>query len=160
MANTNQTDRARRDVVAGIGIAAVAALAGNSAVYASVETTIEETDNLAIASAFCRDWSNKHVDIESMVKTRFTEDCIVRVLDSTMVAHGQHATIGMFAGWLESGRSFELKILRSTALGPIVVQIRKDTISKGGKNGKSDATAAVFVMSNGKIRELSDYFIS
>ena len=158
MANPNDADQARRKMVGGIGVAAVAATVGGSAEAGPVASTAEETANLAIAAAFCSEWTKEPVDVERMVKSYFTEDCIVRVLDSTMVARGWRATVGMFSGWLEGGRRFDLKVLRSAALGPVVVQVRADTISKGGNTGKPDATAAVFVMGNRKIRELSDYF--
>ncbi len=143
MANSNDTDRSRRKMASA----------------AAPDFTAEEEVNLSTAAAFCTEWGNEPFDVERMVESYFTEDCIVRVLDSRMVAHGRRATIAMFSGWLEGGRRFHLKILHSTALGPVVVQVRADALSKGEITGKADQTAAVFLMSNGKIRELSDYFI-
>jgi len=47
-------------------------------------------------------------------------------MDSTLTATGHAGASAMMKGWHEGHRHFELKIRKSQALGPMVIQTRED----------------------------------
>ena len=80
-------------------------------------------------------------------------------MDSTLTATGHAGASAMMKGWHEGHRHFELKIRKSQALGPMVIQTREDYSYSPGQATHIDKIASVFVIADGKIMEWSDYFM-
>ncbi len=97
------------------------------------------------------------MDLAHPIGTYFADDAIVRVMDSTCIAHGRTAILAMLGGWLEGNRHFRLEILAEHALGPIVVNLRHDITFSPGAPAHTGKIASVFVLSDGRIKEWSDY---
>ena len=155
---TTDHDSLGRRTMLGLSLAGVATLA--SAAPARAETgSPTEAANLKLAADFCANWSKAAVDVDHLVATYFHPACIVRVMDSALTANGHAGTSAMLKGWLEGGRHFDLKVLKSLALGPLVIQTRQDFTYSPGAAPHVDRIAAVFVIADGKIREWSDYFM-
>jgi len=146
---------ARRTVLSAALGASFAIAAGPAAAGVLPST---EAANLTLAADFCASWAKGKVDVEQMVATYFHPDCIVRVMDSAMTAHGHGGTKAMLYGWLEGKRRFDLKVIDSRALGPLVIQTREDVTYSPGAAPHVDKIACVFVIADGKIKEWSDYF--
>jgi limonene-1,2-epoxide hydrolase len=147
----------RRSLIAGGGLGAVALAAANNSAQAA--PTGEEAANIAVVNAFCKAWNVDALDLNKLVETYFAEGCIVRFSDSQLMATGKTATLGLFESFVGGGLRFDLKVLSTVALGPIVANLRTDSAFMPGKPPHEDAIASVFIMSGGKIKEWSDYFM-
>ncbi len=150
----------RRGLVAAGGLTAVALAAGKAdAATQAAGPTDKEKANVALVNRFCQAWSGKNLDLDALVATYMTDDCIVRFMDSTMMATGKAATLDMFKSFCAGDLTYELKVLNTVAVGPIVANTRIDTTFISGKPPVAADIAGVFIVHDGKIKEWSDYFI-
>lgn len=146
---------ARRTVL-GLSLAAIATAASSVGAQTVVSS---EAANLALAADFCATWAKGPVDVEQMISRYFHPACVVRVMDDAMTAQGHRGVAAMLYGWLEGQRRFDLQIVESRALGPLVIQTRNDVTYSPGSKPHVDRIACVFVIADGKIKEWSDYFL-
>lgn len=151
----------RRGLVAAGGLTAVALAAGTADATgnAAAGPTAKDKANIALVDRFCQAWSGKNLDLDALVATYMTDDCIVRFMDSTMMATGKTATLEMFKSFCAGDLTYELKVLNTVAVGPIVANTRIDTTFIPGKPPVPADIAGVFIVHDGKIKEWSDYFI-
>ena len=112
--------------------------------------------NVAIVNAFCAAFARK--DLTKAVSL-LADNCSYRPAQTRPPILGKDKVAETIKGFLERGAEF--KVLKTVALGPLVLNERDDVIVMA--NGKDTRTfhvaAGLFFVENGKIAEWTDYVI-
>lgn len=144
----------RRTFAAGGAAAMLAGLAGPA--Y-SAQMTAREQANLDVVSGFCMAWATRD---PKQILAFFAEDGIYRMSETTPPVTGPAGILQQLGSWIESSdRGIEFEIVQSWAKGAIVVNHRIDRFRSSTRPLTWEGVG-VFYVSNGKIKEWSDYTIS
>lgn len=149
-------DTNRREFLSFAGMAAIAAGTANSAFAADVTgdaLSKVEADNIKVVNDFCAAWDT--MDPEKLAS--FWDDKIVfRMIESMPRIEGKAALIEGTKQFLATRKKAHFKVLRTQAMGNIVINERIDYFTR--ENGE-DAfhITGVFLVKGGKIIEWQDY---
>ncbi len=146
----------RREFLAAGGVGAALLLAaGESRADDSGASAVEQA-NEKVVNEFCATWET--MDIDKIMG--FLDDKIVfRMIDNMPFVEGKQAMLDAIGPFLATRTSARFEMLRSTAIGNIVINERIDHFGK--EEGADDAfhITGVFLVKNGKIVEWRDYMM-
>ncbi len=146
----------RREFLAAGGVGAALLLAaGESRADDSGASAVEQA-NEKVVNEFCATWET--MDIDKIMG--FLDDKIVfRMIDNMPFVEGKQAMLDAIGPFLAPRTSARFEMLRSTAIGNIVINERIDHFGK--EEGPEDAfhITGVFLVKNGKIVEWRDYMM-
>ena len=139
--------------VIGLGIAQGAA----AQVHVSKET---EQMNARIVTEFCESFAKRDL---AKATSLLDEKCIYRGSQTAPPVSGRDAVAERVKGMMMNRGGFQFNVLRTVAIGPIVVNQRDDIPGEprtvGDKTVKNfHVSGGVFFVNEGKIVEWTDYF--
>ena len=139
--------------VIGLGIAQGAA----AQVHVSKET---EQMNARIVTEFCESFAKRDL---AKATSLLDEKCIYRGSQNTPPVSGREAVAERCKGMMMTRGGFQFNVLRTVAIGPIVVNQRDDIPGEprtvGGRTVTNfHVSGGVFFVNEGKIVEWTDYF--
>ncbi len=148
-------DTNRRDFMAlgGLGVAALAFGGGAMAAEGDAAAKAHEDANIKIVNDFCAAWDT--MDAEKIAA--FWDDKITfRIIEGQPRVEGKAALTEGTKQYLAARKSAHWEVLRSAALGDLVINERIDNFTR--EDGK-DAfhVTGFFFLRNGKIVEWQDY---
>lgn len=130
----------------------LAAFAGKAQ---AADMTAAEKANVAVVNAFLKAGERKD-DAGSM--QYLAEDCAYRYVETAPIDKGHAAIAKRLAGFSDQADKVELKVLKTYASGPIVINHRIDHFTSKTKPLLFEGVG-VFFVKNGKIQEWTDYTI-
>jgi limonene-1,2-epoxide hydrolase len=102
------------------------------------------------------DFVNSWDDPDKSV-TFLSDDASVRMEEDKPPVVGPAAVGAAFKGFMSPGTTLKVKILSTTAEGPVVMNRRIDTLTMPGKPPQSFKVVGVFIVKGGKIKEWTDF---
>ncbi len=143
-------DLTRRNLfVAGsLAAVAVAALPGT----AGAAESANEKANVKVVTDFVHSWDDPDKSV-----TFLSDDASVRMVEDKPAVVGPAAVAAAFKGFMSPGTKLSVKILSTTAEGPVVMNRRIDTLTMPGKPSQPFKVVGVFIVKDGKIKEWADY---
>jgi limonene-1,2-epoxide hydrolase len=118
-------------------------------------TTDAETANEVLVTRFCRDWSRQDAEL---LADYFTEPFEYMVWEGGPVITTRAEFIKQMGPFLKNLKSVDWEILRSHAMGPLVINERIDHFhAHDSKYSNHPHIAGLFVVRNGKIAIWRDY---
>lgn len=157
MTNESSTDRRRF-----LGFATLAGVAAALPTAAPADTTAGtyasvEADNRLLVEQFCEAWSR--LDLDRIVSL-ISEDFVYQAYDDAPLTRGVAEFRAYIKPFLDNSREIRFEILRTSVIGPVVVNERIDhLLAKPGGKDMSFPIAGVFHVVNGRIRLWYDYFM-
>lgn len=150
------TNRRQFLTAGGVGAGAML-LAGGERAEAELSPGLRsyESKNEELVMDFCAAWAS--LDIQK-IAAYFDDKIVFRMIDTTPFVEGKEAMITAMGGFLSSRTSARFEVLRSAAMGNLVINERIDHF---GKENGEDAfhITGIFVVKNGKIAEWRDYMM-
>ena len=149
------SDEASRRAVLGtatVGAAMLAAFAGKAE---AADMSAAEKANVAVVNGFLKAGERK--DDEGSMKY-LAEDCAYRFIETAPVDKGHAAIMKRLASFSAEADKVELKVLKTYAAGPIVINHRIDHFTSKTKPLLFEGVG-VFFVKDGKIKEWTDYTI-
>ena len=154
----------RRMFFATGGLGALAALsAGQLAAaqeFKSVSPEVEKS-NIRVVNDFCATLKSRDL---TKATSLVAEKCVYRPTQMTPPVVGRDAVLARVKSFMDRGAEF--KVLKTVALGPIILNERDDIFAKGFGDGPANAgprtfrvAAGLFFVENGQIVEWTDYVI-
>lgn len=157
-ASTPQPSLPRRDLLGMFGATlALGALTGAAAAAERAEQKPTEPagESLRIVKAFCASWSSLD---PAKVAAFFADDAVYRVTETTAPTVGRPAITRLVERFLQRAKKVNFEILRSYAVGPVVLTERHDHFS-GPRGEQVFHVAGMFFVRDGKIAEWTDYLV-
>ena len=142
----------RRKFLAAGGIGAAMALAMPSHGVADALSDQEEA-NVKVVNDFCAAWSTRSAE---KIGEYLTEDAVFRMIETAPRTEGRETIVASFSRFLSTAESAEFKVMRTHALGAIVINERMD-IFKTAQGERSFHVVGVFFVKDGKIAEWYDF---
>jgi limonene-1,2-epoxide hydrolase len=137
-------------VAGALGAFAAAGLtAKTAAAYVPTET---QAANLKVVADFIAAWNTPDKAV-----TYLADDAAVRMVEDQPPVIGPAATTAAFKSFMGHGETIDVQILHSFTEGPVVTNIRVDTLKTPGKADQVFKVVGVFVVKKGKIKEWTDY---
>ena len=154
----------RRTFFTAGGLGALAALAADRLAAAqefkSASPEVEKA-NIRVVNDFCATLKSRDV---AKAQSLLADKCTYRPTQTTPAVVGHDAVLGQVKGFMDRGAEF--KVLKTVAMGPLVLNERDDIFAKGFGDGPANAgpktyrvAAGLFLVENGKIVEWTDYVI-
>lgn len=144
----------RRGFILGGAALALAFARGAQAADPPVEATAElEAANAKLVNDFCAAWESK--DGEKL-GAFFADDGVFRMNESAKPANGREMITKQLKVFLATTKTAKFDVVRSQAMGNIVLNDRYDRFTMGTKDVAYHMTG-VFFIKNGKIQEWWDY---
>ena len=134
-------------IAGSLATVAVAGLAEPAAAMSAGEKA-----NAKVVREFIAAWNDPDKAV-----TYLSDDASVRMVEGKPPVVGPAAVDAAFKGFMTPGTKLSVKILSTTAEGPIVMNRRIDTLTMPGKPAQSFKVVGVFVVKKGKITEWADY---
>lgn len=138
-------------VAGGIGVVALAGLAGAPAARAD-EMGDKSKANIKVVDDFIAAWNTPDKAV-----TFLADNASVRMEEDKPAIVGPAAVGAAFKGFMTGGVTIAVKIHKTMAEGPVVTNIRTDTLKTPGKPDQAFKVVGVFVVKGGKITEWTDY---
>lgn len=157
MTKEHQSDR-RTFMGAGLGAAALLTMLDSTraeAIHHDQENEFAEAEaaNEKIVNDFCA--SFKTLDIEK-ITSYLADDCTFRMIETTPRMEGKEAIVTGMKSFLATAKSAEFEMIRSAAMGSIVINERIDHFDMGERQNAFHIVGIFFVR-DGKIQEWQDY---
>jgi limonene-1,2-epoxide hydrolase len=153
MADT-KAEATRRGLIASAAIGGLI-MAASARRAEAVELTGAEKANVKVVSDFLA--SVKPKDMTSLA-TYLSPACVYRMTETSPPDKGYDAIAQRLRPFVDSAQQVEIKILSSSAMGPIVINHRIDRFTSSTQPLLFEGVG-VFFLANGKIREWTDYTI-
>ncbi len=157
MSSSNDKPNRRAFLAAGATGAALFTFAENRANAAEVSTELRrhEQANIKLVNEFCDAWESMDVD---KLAGYLADDVTFRMIDTAPRVEGKPALTEGIKQFLAPRKSARFEVLRSEAIGNIVINERIDHFER--EDGK-DAfhVAGFFLVKEGKIVEWQDYMM-
>jgi limonene-1,2-epoxide hydrolase len=149
-------ETSRRAVLgtATVGAAMLAAFAGKA--QAADGWTATEKANVAVVNAFLKAGETSKDPADSL--KYLADDCAYRYAETAPVDKGHAAIAKRLASFGDEADKVELKVLKTYAAGPIVINHRIDHFTSKTKPLLFEGVG-VFFVKDGKIKEWTDYTI-
>jgi limonene-1,2-epoxide hydrolase len=138
-------------VAGGVGAVALAGLVGAPAAQAA-EMGDKAKANAQVVKDFIAAWNTPDKAV-----TFLADNASVRMEEDKPPVVGPAAVAAAFKGFMTNGVSIAVKIHSTMAEGPVVTNIRTDTLKTPGKPDQAFKVVGVFVVKGGKIVEWTDY---
>lgn len=136
-------------VAGALGAVAVAGLAKTA--EAATPTDAQKA-NIKVVEDFIKAWNEPDKSVAYLA-----DDASVRMVEDQPPVVGPAAVNAAFKGFMGHGETISVKILSTFAEGPVVTNIRVDTLKTPGKPDQAFKVVGVFVVKKGKIKEWTDY---
>lgn len=152
----------RRSFAAG-GLSALAAVGLSKLAFAQAPPTQGrsvtpevETANIAVVNDFCAAFDHKDLN---KALSLLADNCTYRVTQARPAIVGKEKVAETLKGFMD--RIVAFKVLKTVALGPIVVNERDDVFGASATQPARTfhVAAGVFFVENGKIVEWTDYVL-
>ena len=153
MADT-KADATRRGLIASATIGGLI-MAASARRTEAAEWTAAEKANVKVVSDFLA--SVKPKDMTNLA-TYLSPACVYRMTETSPPDKGFDAIAQRLRPFVDSAERVEIKILASSAMGPIVINHRIDKFTSSTQPLLFEGVG-VFFLANGKIREWTDYTI-
>lgn len=154
--NTKETGIDRRGFLLAGSVGSAMALAlGDSAFAADTGQSAAEKANEKIVNDFCATWESMDVD---KLAGFLADEVVFRMIDTAPFVEGKEALREGIVGFLATRNSARFEVLRSHAVGNVVVNERVDHFGREEGNDAFHVTG-VFLVKNGKIAEWRDYMV-
>lgn len=152
MSDTGMTTNRRAFIAAG-GAGAIAMLGLAGRARAAEEMSAEETAGVKVVNDFCEAWATK--DAEKIV-SYMDENASFQMFEAAPIVKGREVIKGRLMAFLASSTSAEFEVLRTHAIGKIVINERIDHfVSEQGE--RAFHVTGVFYVNDGKIVHWYDY---
>ncbi len=138
-------------VAGGLGVVAVAGLVGAGTAQAA-EMGDKAKANVKVVDDFIKAWNDPDKAV-----TYLADDASVRMEEDKPAVVGPTAVGAVFKSFMTPGVTISVKIHSTMAEGPVVTNIRTDTLKTKGKPDQAFKVVGVFVVKGGKIKEWTDY---
>jgi limonene-1,2-epoxide hydrolase len=138
-------------VAGGLGVVAVAGLVGAGTAQAA-EMGDKAKANVKVVEDFIKAWNDPDKAV-----TYLADDASVRMEEDKPAVVGPGPVAAAFKGFMTPGVSISVEIHSTMAEGPVVTNIRTDTLKTKGKPDQAFKVVGVFVVKGGKIKEWTDY---
>jgi len=144
-------------------LAAAGALAGSSLISVRGEDAVSETqaqseleiENERIVTQFCLDWAKKDVNL---LADYLADDVVYQMFEGRPDIIGREAFIKELGGFLENLKEVEWEIVRTYAIGELVINDRIDHfVGEDEKRSMHFSIAGFFLVRDGKIKVWKDY---
>ena len=114
-----------------------------------------EIENERIVTQFCLDWATKDVNL---LADYLAEDVVYQMFEGRPDIIGREAFIKVLGGFLDNLKEVEWEILRTYAIGDLVINDRIDHfIGEDEAHSMHFAIAGYFLVRDGKIKIWKDY---
>ncbi len=150
--STNGMERRQFLAAGGIGAALAMGMAGRATAEGTAPTAAE-TANEKVVNDFCAAWDTLDLDV---LTGFFDENITFRMIESMPRVEGKADWIAAAKGFLAPAKSAHFEVVRSQAMGNIVVNERIDHFDMGEVKNAFHVIGVFFVR-NGKIIEWQDY---
>ena len=164
---TSKASVTRRAFFAASGLGAIAALhtralsaQAQRLLGVSVSPEVERA-NVRVVDEFCAAFASRDI---SKATSLLADNCAYRVTQARPPITGREAVAAQVKNYIDRGADF--KVLKTVALGPLVLNERDDIFPKGLGDGAANSgpttirvAAGLFFVENGKIVEWTDYVI-
>lgn len=144
----------RRALLAAGGLGAFAALTVGPKAEAA-DLTEAEKANVDLIERFCKSWDSLDA---AKIGEFLSDDCVYRMTETTPAAEGKSAIVERLGQFLARAQKAEFAIVRTYAIGPIVIDERYDRFTMGQSNMEFHV-AGLFFIKDGKIKEWTDFMI-
>ncbi len=108
--------------------------------------------NIALVNAFCQS-----CHIPDVAVTMLAADASVRMYFDKPPIIGAAAVGAEIKSFMGTDKNLKVEIHRSFAAGPVVVNVRTDTLTRPGEPDQVFQIVGVFQVKDGKIKEWIDY---
>jgi limonene-1,2-epoxide hydrolase len=141
--------------LATLGLTRLSFAQGAASAGKSVPPEVEKA-NVAVVNDFCAAFARK--DLAKAVSL-LADNCTYRPTQTRPPVVGKDKIADMIKGFLERGAEF--KVLKTIALGPLVLNERDDIVvaATGGPARTFHVAAGLFFVENAKIVEWTDYVL-
>ena len=147
----NHDGVARRDLLVAGALGAAAIGFAAPAVAAAAGHTAAEAANVKLVTEFCNSFGEPE-----KLKDFLAPDSSVRFDEKQAPMIGPAALVDAWKKAVGDGK-VSAKILSTVAKGPIVMNVRVDTVTTAGKPDQIFKIVGVFLVRDGKIKEWTDY---
>lgn len=120
--------------------------------------TDEEKANVKVVNDYLAALGDTPVSADKLVSF-VTDDCSLRLSDAAPPMVGKAAALEGFKKTFGGGMRVPIKTSETHAKGPVVMNVRVDTIMIPGKPAMPIDAVGVFFLKDGKIKEWVDYII-
>jgi limonene-1,2-epoxide hydrolase len=148
----------RRAVLAAVGGLAGCSLlpaGGEGKMTEAPQKTALEIENERIVTQFCLDWAKRDVNL---LADYLAEDVQYQMFEGRPDILGREAFITELGGFLGGLKEVEWEILRTHAIGELVINDRIDHfVAEDEKRSMHFAIAGFFLVRDGKIKIWKDY---
>lgn len=154
--NASDGNTNRREFLAAGGVGAALLLAAGKSQAADSVISAAEQANEKVVNDFCAAWETMDID---KIGSFLDDEIVFRMIDDAPFTEGKQAVVDGIGPFLSNLKSARFEMLRSVAMGNIVVNDRIDHFGK--EDGSADAyhITGVFKVKNGKIVEWRDYLM-
>ncbi|MFP6582179.1 MAG: limonene-1,2-epoxide hydrolase family protein [Candidatus Hydrogenedentota bacterium] len=149
----NATDR--RTFLAAGGLGAALLLSGGEKAYAEkVDAyTGAEAANVKVVNDFCASWASLDAD---KIGGFLAEKATFRMIETTPRMEGRDTIVNGIKGFIATAKSAEFEVLRTQAMGSIVINERIDHFDMG-ETKNAFHIVGIFFVKDGMIQEWQDY---
>ena len=119
---------------------------------ATAAESTNEKGNVKVVNDFIAAWNDPDKAV-----TFLSDDASVRMVEDKPPVVGPAAVGAAFKGFMSPGTKLAVKVLQTTAEGPVVMNRRIDALTEAGKPPQAFKVVGVFIVKNGKIKEWADY---
>jgi limonene-1,2-epoxide hydrolase len=148
----NQSNGKVRSCAGGAVVVAAALAMSVSGTALAAKRGPTEAANVKVVKAFIASWNDPDKAV-----TYLSDKASVRMVEDQPAVVGPQAVDAAFKGFMSHGEKLSVKILSTSAKGPVVMDSRVDTMTTPGKPDQAFPVIGVFVVKDGKITEWTDY---
>lgn len=136
-------------IAGAVGAVAVAGLANTAVADAKSDG---QKANIKVVEDFIKAWNDPDKSV-----TFLADNASVRMVEDQPAVVGPANVAAAFKGFMGHGEKLSVKILKTFAEGPVVTNVRVDTMTTPGKAAQDFKVVGVFIVKKGKITEWADY---
>jgi limonene-1,2-epoxide hydrolase len=126
---------------------------------AAAQATGEEAANLKLVRDFIASWTAPDFVPDKSLTPYLAPDVTVRFSENAPPVTGSATIASLWNGFNSKGEKGIVKLVGSTAMGPIVLAHRVETVVAPGKPDVTHEMVGVFFIKNGKIAQWNDYIM-
>ena len=159
MDNVNRAGQiSRRTIIAaagGLAACSTVSTGGNDPVTEVPVKSELEIENERIVTQFCLDWATRDIDL---LADYLAEDVVYQMFEGRPDIVGRAAFVKELGGFLANLKEVEWEILRTHAIGELVINDRIDHfVGEDEKRSMHFSIAGFFLVRDGKIKVWKDY---
>jgi len=148
----------RRTIIAaagGLAACSTVSTGGNDPMSEVPVKSELEIENERIVTQFCLDWATRDIDL---LADYLAEDVVYQMFEGRPDIVGRYAFVKELGGFLKNLKEVEWEILRTHAIGELVINARVDHfVGEDEKRSMHFSIAGFFLVRDGKIKVWKDY---